>query len=190
MGLRRTGRAWKAGRGRAAGSALLAGFLCVLFLFPAGGIARAAGSGTVLEGSGIHYPGGFDPNTVAEVRGTARGVGRLERGPVRFRLESGKEGYTVLVSPQWYWEDLGVDIPEGSDVSVRGSKTLGRDMGMYIIAQEIRVLSSGREWVFRDESGSPLWKGQAGGMGVGGGAGSPMFRGGGKGGSGVGGRGR
>ena len=35
-------------------------------------------------------------------------------------------------------------------MSVRGSKTLGRDMGMYIIAQEIRVLSSGQAWVFRD----------------------------------------
>jgi len=191
MGLRGNVRAVKTGRAGAALSALLPGFFCVLFLFPAGGTALAAGNGTVLEGSGIHYPGGFDPNTVGEVRGTARGVDRPERGPMHFRLESGKETYTVLVSPSWYWEDLRTEIPEGAEVSVRGSKTLGRDMGMYIIAQEIRVMSSGQAWVFRDEGGFPLWKGQGGGMGVGGGSGSPMLRGGGgKGPGGMGGRGR
>ncbi|MGZ8463807.1 MAG: hypothetical protein ACXWWT_13340 [Candidatus Deferrimicrobiaceae bacterium] len=179
------------GRGRAALSALLPGFLCVLYLFPACGTAFAAGNGTVLEGSGIHYPEGFDPNTVGEVRGTARGVERPERGPIRFRLESGKEAYTVLVSPSWYWEDLRTEIREGAEVSVRGSKTLGRDMGMYIIAQEIRVMSSGQAWVFRDQAGFPLWKSQGGGMGAGGRSGSPMLRGGGgKGPGGMGGRGR
>ena len=191
MGRRRTGSAVNNGRGRAALSVLLPGFLCVLFLFPAVGTALAAGNGTVLEGSGIHYPEGFDPNTVGEVHGTARGVERPERGPMRFRLESGKETYTVLVSPSWYWEDLRMGIPEGAEVSVRGSKTLGRDMGMYIIAQEIHVMPSGRAWVVRDENGSPLWKAQGGGMGVGGGSGSPMLRGGGgKGPGGMGGRGR
>jgi len=191
MGLRQTGRAVKTGRGGAAWSALLPGFLCVLYLFPACGTAFAAGNGTVLEGSGIHYPEGFDPNTVGEVRGTARGVERPERGPIRFRLESGKEAYTVLVSPSWYWEDLRTEIREGAEVSVRGSKTLGRDMGMYIIAQEIRVMSSGQAWVFRDQAGFPLWKSQGGGMGAGGRSGSPMLRGGGgKGSGGMGGRGR
>ena len=175
----------------AALSALLPGVLCVLFLFPAGGTALAAGNGTVLEGSGIRYPGGFDPNTVGEIRGTARGVNRPEEGPMRFRLESGTETYTVLVSPAWYWEDLRTEVPEGAEVSVRGSKTLGRDMGMYIIAQEIRLLPSGQRWVFRNERGLPLWKVQGGGMGVGGSSGSPMLRGGGgKGPAGMGGRGR
>jgi hypothetical protein len=193
MGLRRTGSAvkMKTVGGRAALSALFPGILCVLFLFPAVGTALAAGNGTVLEGSGIRYPEGFDPNTVGEVRGTARGVERPEKGPIRFRLDSGKETYTVLASPSWYWDDLRTGIPEGAEVSVRGSKTLGRDMEMYIIAQEIRVLSSGQAWVFRDDKGLPLWKAQGNGMGVGGGAGSPMFRGGGgKGPGGMGGRGR
>lgn len=151
------------------------------------GVAAREGG---IPGGGI-YPGGFDPNTVGEVRGTARGVEKPELGPMRFRLESGKETYTVLVSPSWYWEDLRTEIPEGAEVSVRGSKTLGRDMGMYIIAQKIRVMSSDQAWVFRDPTGFPLWKGQGGGMGVGGGSGSPMLRGGGgKGPGGMGGRGR
>jgi len=191
MGLLKTGRAKDTGHGGAAWSALLPGFLCALLLLPAVGTALAAGNGTVLEGSGIRYPEGYDPNTVGEVRGTAHGVYRPDRGPMRFRLESGKEAYTVLVSPPWYWEDLRTEIPDGAEVSVLGSKTLGRDLRMYIIAQEIHVVSSGRVWAFRDEKGFPLWKVQGGGMGVGGGSGSPMLRGGGgKGPAGTGGRGR
>jgi len=132
----------------------------------------------MLEGSGIRYPDGFDLNTVGEVRGTAHELRRPERGPVRFRLDSATESYTVLASPQWYWEDLRTEIPEGAEVKVRGSKSLGRDLQMYIIAQEVRLTGSGRAWVFRDDHGAPLWKSMAGGTGVGGGSGSPMFRGG------------
>ena len=191
MERRRAGRTPGTGRGRAARAALLLGSLCVPFLLCAAGIAHAVEEGTTLEGSGIRYPGGFDLNTVGEVRGTAYGVERPERGPIRFRLDSGMETYTVLVSPAWYWEDLRTEIPDSAEVKVRGSKSLGRDMGLYIIAQEIRVLSSGRAWVFRDDQGLPLWKAQGGGMGVGGGSGSPMFRGGaGRGPGGMGGRGR
>jgi hypothetical protein len=191
MGHRKTGREKGTGRGRAGWSVLLLGSFCVPFLLFAAGIAHALEDGTTLAGSGIRYPGGFDLNTVGEVRGTAHGVERPESGPIRFRLDSGMETYTVLVSPAWYWEDLRTDIPEGAEVKVRGSKTLGRDMGLYIIAQEIRVPASGRAWVFRDDHGLPLWKAMGGGMGVGGGSGSPMFRGGGgKGPGGMGGRGR
>jgi hypothetical protein len=177
-------------RSGAARTALLLGFLCAAVLFPAAA-ARAAESGDVLEGSGIRYPEGFDRNTVGEIRGTAHAVDRPESGPIRFRLESGKDAYTVLVSPAWYWEDLRTEVPEGAEVKVRGSKTLGRDMGLYIIAQEIRVPSSGKAWVFRDDDGTPLWKAHSGSMGRGGGSGSPMLRGGGgKGPGGMGGKGR
>jgi hypothetical protein len=191
LGHRRTGRIRGTGWGGAATAALLLGSLFVPFLFCGALPAHAADEGTLLEGSGIRYPGGFEQNTVGEVRGTAHGVERPERGPTRFRLDSGVETYTVLASPAWYWEDLRTEIPEGAEVKVRGSKTLGRDMGLYIIAQEIRVLASDRAWVFRDDQGLPLWKAQGGGMGVGGGSGSPVFRGGGgRGPGGMGGKGR
>jgi hypothetical protein len=191
MELRRTGKAVGTGRSGAARTALLLFLFCAPPFILAAGIAQAAENGAVLEGSGIRYPEGFDLNTVGEVRGTARGVERPERGPIRFRLESGKDTYTVLASPAWYWEDLRTEVPEGAEVKVRGSKSLGRDMGLYIVAQEVRVMSSGRAWVFRDDNGMPLWKVQGGGMGPGGGSGSPMFRGGaGKGPGGMGGRGR
>lgn len=151
-------------------------FWAIAFLAPAHDTAMAQGSDAVLEGSGIHYPGGFDPNTVGDVRGKAYGLSVPESGPVRFRLETGKEAYTVLASPKWYWKDLNADLPDGREVRVRGSKTLGEDSNLYIIAQRIRIGPSGRSMVLRDDDGFPRWKGpRTGGTGGPGGiGGSPM----------------
>jgi hypothetical protein len=168
--------------GRAVLPALLLLFFPAVFLPLALGTAQAEERDTVLEGSGIHYPGGFDPNTVGEVRGKAYGLSVPERGPVRFRLETGRETYTVLASPKWFWKDLNAELPDGAEIRVRGSKTLGRDSNLYIIAQRIRIGSSGRLMDLRDGDGSPIWKGpKSGVMGAPGGFGSPMRGGGGMG---------
>ena len=189
MAPRPTGRRVTPGSGRAGYSALPLAVLCLALLFFPARVAKAQEAGP-LEGSGIHYPGGFDPNTVGELHGTARDFHRPERGPVRFLLDTGAERYTVLVSPAWYWEDVGAEAPEGAKVVVRGSKTLGKDMEMYVIAQDLRVVSTGQSWAFRDADGYPIWKGAGVGAGRGGGAGSQMLRGGaGRGAGGGGGRG-
>jgi hypothetical protein len=160
--------------GRVLSPALL--LLCLaMFLPPALKTAQAQEGDTVLPGSGIRYPGGFDPNTIGEIRGRAYGIFVPERGPVQFRLETGKETYTVLASPKWFWTDLAAELPDGTEIRVRGSKTLGRDANLYVIAQRIRIGSSGRSVVLRDDNGFPLWKGpKFGGMGAPGGFGSPM----------------
>ena len=113
----------------------------------------------VLPESGIRYPGGFDPNTVGKVEGKVQGYFQPKSGPVRFQVASGRESYTVLVSPAWYWKDLGAKVSDGTQVRVRGSKSLGRDGKLYIIAQDIQILPSGQSLVFRSEDGFPLWKG-------------------------------
>ena len=117
----------------------------------------------VLRNSGVRYPGGFDPNTVGEVQGRAYGLAQPQNGPVRFRIDAGNETYTVLASPGWYWKDLKPQLSDGSNVVVRGSKTLGNDMQLYIVAQKIRLQGSGQILVLRDDAGKPLWSGQAGG---------------------------
>src|SRR3989304_4185576 len=92
------------------------------------------------------------------------GVGR---GPVRFRLETGKATYTVLASPKWFWKDLNAELPDGTEIRVRGSKTLGQDSNLYIIAQQIRIGSSDRPMELRNDGGVPPWEGaQTGGGGV------------------------
>ena len=146
-------------------------FLCWMGLLLAVNPSQAEEKDTVLAGSGILYPGGFDPNTAGEVRGKAYGYQQPESGPVLFHLDSEKETYTVLASPASYQQDLGGKIPDGTEVRVRGSKTLGKDGKLYIIAQEIKILPSGETLAFRSEDGTPLWKGPR--MGPQGGFGSP-----------------
>lgn len=116
----------------------------------------------VLPESGIHYPRGFDPNTVGEVQGKAYGYSQPESGPVRFQLISPKETYIILISPAWYQRELGSKISDGTEVRIQGSKSLGKDGKLYIIAQKLKFLSSGETMAFRSVDGSPLWKGSMG----------------------------
>ena len=148
----------------AACKAVLLFLICFITTFPAPG--RAQEKDVVLPESGIHYPGGFDPNTVGEVRGIAYEFSRPSGGPVQFRLDTGRETYTVLTSPGWYWNDLDANIADKTEVLVQGSKSMGKDGRLYIVAQEMRNVSTGQALAFRDEDGSPLWKG--GGRGPGG----------------------
>ncbi len=137
--------------------------------------AQAQEKDTVLTDSGIHYPGGFDPNTVGEVRGRVRGVSQPSGGPVQFRLETGRETYIVLTTPSWYWNDLGAKIPDGTEVKIRGSKSLGKDGNLYLIGEDMEILSTGKVYGFRDEDGYPIWKGpRTGTQGTKGGFGSPQ----------------
>jgi outer membrane protein assembly factor BamB len=77
----------------------------------------------------------------------------------------------------WYWKDLGVKIPDGTEVKVRGSKSLGKNGKLYVIGQEMEVISAGKVYAFRDDNGYPLWKGgRSGARGIGGGFGSTQHR--------------
>lgn len=166
---------------------LLAMFLIVVSPLHA---SAADGKDVVLPGSGIHYPGGFDENTVGVVQGKAYGIHVPESGPVQFLVSSGRDTFTVLAAPSWYWSDLKGNAIEGADVQVRGSKSLGRDGKLYIVAQEVRIPSAGKTLSFRDADGLPFWRGGGQLSGGKGGFGSPM-RGDSAGrGSGAGGRGR
>lgn len=157
--------------------AILLLFLCagLSMFYPL--ISYAQDKDIVLPESGIHYPGGFDANTVGIVQGRVYQFSQPESGPVRFRIDSEKENYTVIASPSWYWKDLGVKIPDGTEVKVRGSKSLGKDGKLYVIGQEMEVLSTKKVYAFRDDNGYPLWKGgRSGARGPGGAFGSPQHR--------------
>jgi len=161
---------------RAAWAALLCLCFCAACFFSVPG--AAAQEETVLPESGIRYPGGFDPNTVGEVQGKVNDLVLAERGPVSFKLRGERETYVVLSGPAWYWGDESEEISEGTEVRVRGSKSLGKDGNLYIVAQEIDVVASGKSVVFRSEHGSPLWKGsRRRGPGTAGRFGTPTGRG-------------
>ena len=161
--------------------AALAALLCLcLWAASSFSVPRAAAQEeTVLPESGICYPSGFDPNTVGEVQGKVSDLVLPERGPVSFKLRGERETYWVLSGPAWYWRDVSKEIADGTEVRVRGSKSMGKDGNLYIVAQEIDMIPSGKCMIFRSEHGSPVWKGsRRRGAGSGGGFGSPMGRGG------------
>jgi hypothetical protein len=137
--------------------ALSAIVLALLMFIPTP--VRADVENIVLENSGITYPGGFDLNTVGEVRGNARNLTMPETGPVNFGLAAEKDTYTVLASPAWYWRQAGLSIKEGEQVTVRGSKSLGKDSRLYIIAQDIKSEGTGKVITLRGTDGRPLWSG-------------------------------
>lgn len=140
-------------------------------------ISHAQDKDVVLPESGIHYPGGFDANTAGIVHGRVYEFSQPASGPVQFNLESEKENYTIIASPSWYWKDLGVKIPDGTEVKVRGSKSLGKDGKLYVIGQEMEVISTGKIYAFRDDNGYPLWKGgRSGARGTSGGVGASQHR--------------
>ena len=144
---------------RTAGLALLA-LLGGVWLFAVlGSPLYAEEKDSIFGESGIHYPSGFDPNTVGAVQGKASHFTRPEKGPVHFQLSSGRETFTVLASPAWYWNDSQLKVSDGTEVIVRGSKSYGKDGRLYIVAEEIRLPASSQAVSFREPNGSPTVEG-------------------------------
>lgn len=102
---------------------------------------------------------GYDENTELTIRGTVIETVREMGGPVILRLKARAKTYRVITAPPWYLSQEAIAFSSGSEVEVVGSKYIGRDGDLYIIAREIRETASGRVVVLRDESYRPLWKG-------------------------------
>ena len=145
--------------GRALTGALLSLFLCIVLFSPTG----AAAQEQAFEQSGIHFPDGFDRNTVGELNGKVTGLDRPSgNGPVMVILETIWEKYAVVTCPPWYWDELNIKAAVGEKVRVVGSKSLGKDSNLYVIAQEIHFLEQGRTITLRSKTGTPLWSGPRG----------------------------
>jgi hypothetical protein len=133
---------------------LLSFLLCFVFLFP----AMAADQEGAFEQSGIHFPGGFDLNTVGDLSGKATGLSRpVGNGPVILNIETAWEKYAVVTCPPWHWDELKIKVSVGEEIRVIGSKSLGRDGHLYVIAQEIHFVGQGKTITLRSKAGTPLW---------------------------------
>lgn len=145
----------------ARGTATLAplAFLLALSVFPScvGAAAARASRDQLLPGCGICYPGGYDVNTAGEVRGTLLDLQVPDEGPVRFVVAGERERWVVLASPAWFWRSAKARLAPGGSVAVRGSKTLGDDGALYLVAREIQGAGDAPVLVLRDHRGVPLW---------------------------------
>lgn len=148
------------------GTRAISGLVALVLLLAATPASAAAATAQVpeleqdraLPGCGICYPGGYDLNTVGNVRGTVRGLQLPEEGPVRFIVEGQGERWVVLASPTWHWRAAGMHLIAGGGVTVRGSKALGSDGTLYLLAQEILPAEAGAPLLLREVRGRPLWR--------------------------------
>jgi hypothetical protein len=135
--------------------------VCFLQISSFIGLSYAQEKDVTLSGIGIIYPGGYDLNTVGDIQGKVKGILMPDSGPVRITLAVDKETYIVLASPRWFWKDLEVTLTEGMEINVHGSKTVGTDGNLYIIAQKITLPGSNKTLALRSETGKALWSGGA-----------------------------
>ena len=147
------------GTGEAARFLALVLVLAATFFPGAAREAKAQQADRALPGCGICYPGGYDLNTVGTIRGEVQDLQVPDEGPVRFVVAGQGERWVVLASPSWHWRAAGLRLVRGGAVAVRGSKTLGSDGALYLVAQEIRLEGVETGVALRDGRGSPLWSG-------------------------------
>lgn len=110
--------------------------------------------------SALNLESGYDVNTVTTVTGRILSVQTgLERRNVQLEIDTNGEKMMVVLGPQRYLAQQGVELKEGDEVRVRGSKAQGRDGIIYILAREVTETRKGAAITLRDEGGFPNWAG-------------------------------
>lgn len=109
---------------------------------------------------------GYDENTEISVKGTVTEIMSEIRGPVILKLRTDKKVYNVVTAPRWFLSRQDLTFQTGAELEVTGSKYLGRDGILYLIAMQIKSPATGKTLQLRelrDKMCRPLWKKQ--GMG-------------------------
>lgn len=124
-------------------------------------------TGTVWAGRGMGPGDGTGPVTnifdgiAVEITGTVAAVGLFGQG---CQIDTGTEVVTVYgIGPIRFWNSLGIDRPTvGEEVTIEGYEVTFSDGSTKIIA--FSVIVDDETLVLRDgETGTPLWRGTAGG---------------------------
>jgi|WetSurMetagenome_2_1015567.scaffolds.fasta_scaffold00164_21 hypothetical protein len=102
---------------------------------------------------------GYDENTEIRIKGAVTEVLPGMRGSVIVILKTSNREYRVVTGPQRYLYQEGFEFRTGDRVRVTGSKFIGRDGCLYVIARWISNVSTGRILLLRDSALIPLWRG-------------------------------
>jgi hypothetical protein len=102
---------------------------------------------------------GYDENTEIRIKGTILQVLPRMRGPVVVILQTANRNYKIITGPPWYLEQEGFELKAGDSLNVTGSKFIGRDGNLYVVARRLRNLSTGKVLLLRDSSFIPHWRG-------------------------------
>lgn len=101
---------------------------------------------------------GYDENTEISIKGSVAEIIYSERrGPVVIRVALGGRVYNIATAPQWYLTKNAIAFQVGENLEIRGSKYLSRDGTLYLIARQIKNVTTGNIINFRDPRCKPLW---------------------------------
>lgn len=117
------------------------------------------GSDAGRNASGLDVAGGYDVNTVTNIKGAVvTPPARTDQSEhTQMAIASQQGTVTVLLGPWSYWEKQGFSIIKDQEVGVTGSRAQGKDGSLYLFAQSIDNLTSGTTIKLRSETGSPMW---------------------------------
>jgi len=101
---------------------------------------------------------GYDENTEIRVKGEVTHVLPRKHGPVIVVLHTTSKTYLVITGPPWYLEQEGFTLKVGDSLRVTGSKFIGREGNVYIVARRIKD-PSGRVLLLKDSNLMPFWRG-------------------------------
>lgn len=141
-------------------------YLAAVFLITFPTVGQAFwGSGSDNQ-SGLDLETGYDANTVTTVSGHVVSVQTSdERHASQLELEVNGNRSVVILGPKRYWDENGIVIKVGDSIIVSGSKAVGKDGIVYIIAQKVADISQITSVTLRNESGRPAWAGAGSGQG-------------------------
>jgi hypothetical protein len=103
---------------------------------------------------------GYDENTEIKIAGTVTQAVPRMRGAVIIMLQTPNRDYRVITGPRWYLDIEGFDFKVGDNLRVTGSKFIGRDGNLYIVARKIKDSSTGKVLRLRDSDLVPYWRGR------------------------------
>lgn len=112
-------------------------------------------------GIGEHYPQMYDPTTVETIQGSVISVDTFTpmlgmRGGVHLSVETEAGVVSVHLGPSWYLDEQEMQITEGDNIEVTGSKVTFSGEPVIIAAT---VRNGDRVLTLRDENGVPMWQG-------------------------------
>jgi hypothetical protein len=113
------------------------------------------------SGTGWHYYSpGYDTSSTDVIIGTVKRTRVRTNGKnydpgfeIIVRNNTGR--YRLFVSPEWYSDQLKLNIKKGQTIRVKGSVELVRGKRFDVVVRNIRI--AGSRHVFRSASGTPVW---------------------------------
>jgi uncharacterized membrane protein YgcG len=124
------------------------------------------GGDTRQSASGLDVSAGYDVNTVTTLRGTV--ITPPAKSPqsehAEMTLATPQGAVTVLLGPWSYWSQQGITIARDQELSITGSRALGKDGTQYLFAQRLDK-ADGTMISLRTEAGAPMWSRNGSGSG-------------------------